>query len=251
MEKNKDNKNSLETVHLRCEIYEEVSKKIQILKKKFWFEIIIAFSWGWNWLDDYFDDDNDELKDKVKSYINLKKENIIEWIIKKLRDYKVAILTWGTKWDVPKIAVEKARKYWLPTIGVLPERWKKYSLWDLLNLEIIVKPIYQESQFGDESSVFSKLADAIIVLWGWAWTLIEIAHVLKINEARLKYWERIKYIIPISWIPWISERINYIPMSKKIRDSVFPEVEIRTAEQAFEWLRKKVCLDDFLKEDLF
>jgi phage host-nuclease inhibitor protein Gam len=40
-------------------------------------------------------------------------------------------------------------------------------------------------------------------------------------------------------------------MSKKIRDNVFPEIEIRSAEQAFEWLRKKMSLDDFLKEDIF
>jgi len=233
-----------------CDTYEEIWNAVEKLKKEFGVELIIAFSgWG-NWLNDYFWSENEDLKEKVSEFIDSKKREIIEWFIKRLRDYKVAILTGWTKWDVPKIAVEEANKYHIPTIWVLPERGKKYSLEEKLNLEIIISPIYQESQFGDESSIFSKLADAIIVLWGWAGTLIEIAHVLKINEARLKYWERIKYIVPIAGIPWLSERLNYIPMSKEIRDLVFPKIEIRHVTHAFDWLRKKILLDDFLKDDI-
>ena len=165
--------------------------------------------------------------------------------MKRLKDYDVAILTWGTSWDIPKIASELARKYNLPTIWVLPKRGKKSSMWkEFLNAEIIIPPIHWDSHYWDESSVFAKLSDWVFMIGWWAWTLVEFSHVMKINEALHKNNMKIKKIVPITWIPWVAEATNYIPWNQEIKNLTFPNKNITDPKEAFEILRKDLNLDD-------
>jgi hypothetical protein len=174
----------------------------------------------------------------------------VDNIMKRLRDYNVAILTWWTNWDIPKIAASLARKYNLPTIWVLPKRWKKNSMWkEFLNAEIVVPPIYWDSHYWDESSIFAKLSDWVFMIGWWAWTLVEFSHVMKINEALHKNNMKIKKIIPITWIPWVAEATNYIPWNQEIKNLTFPNKNITEPKEAFDILRKDLNLDDILKEE--
>ena len=182
-----------------------------------------------------------KLNESIAEYVNA----VIEWTLKKLQDYRVAILTGGTKGGVTEDALKIAKKYWLQTIGVYPARGAKNALSEeYIDCAIEVKSIFGESRWGDESPVFTKLADANIVLGGWAGTLIEVAHVLKINEWLIDKWERPKYIIPVSGIPWMGSLIQLLPGKSHVKRATFPENEIKTGQQVADYLEKKLNLDD-------
>lgn len=183
---------------------------------------IIAISWGssaekMEWA-------NPEivarLNESVAEYVNA----VIEWTLKKLQDYRIAVLTGGTRDGVPEDAMRLAKKYNFPTIGVYPARGAKYALDDdLIDCAVEVKSVFWESRWGDESPVFAKLADASVVLGWGAWTLIEFAHALKINEWLLDKGERPKYIVPVSGIPWMSQYIQMLPGKSHVKKATFPE----------------------------
>src|SRR5207247_182413 len=102
-------------------------------------------------------------------------------------DYRIALLCGGTKFGVPAAAAEYAKEAGIPTIGVYPTVGTKHALpGDRLDLSICVPPAVGESDWGDESPVFAKLLDGVIVYGGGAGTLIEAAHILKCNESLIK-----------------------------------------------------------------
>ncbi|PIE84920.1 hypothetical protein CSA08_04730 [Candidatus Gracilibacteria bacterium] len=254
---NTNNKSDSIGNDLNCKKIESIYKKIEDLggldntikevKSILGFKKIIAFSGGGQGIKVNFDDK--EIAEKIEEYSTLAKKKIVSDIVSRLRDYDIAILTGGTKWDIPKIATEIARGNNIPTIGVYPRRGEKNSVGkDLLNIEVVVDPIYGESHFGDESHLFAKLADGMFVLGGGAGTLIEFAHVMKINEALKKYNGNIKKIVPISGIPGVSDAVHYIPGNDDIKRLTFPDFIINSGKEAFDWMRKELDLDDIMKE---
>jgi hypothetical protein len=239
--------NIIKSTYKKIELLDWLEDAVNEIQSILWFKKIIAFSWWWNWIKVDFDDEI--ISKKISEYWQLAKEKIVRDIMSRLRDYDVAILTGWTKWDIPNIATTIAREYNIPTIWIFPKRGEKYSIWkDFLNLEIVVDSQYWDSHFWDESSMFAKMADWMFVIWWWAWTLIEFAHVMKINEALKKYNWFVKKIVPISWIPWVSETLHYIPWNEDIKNITFPNINISSWKEAFEWLRKELDLDDILKE---
>lgn len=239
--------NKVNNIHHKVEDLNILAETIDKLQSILWFKKIIAFSWWWKWIQ--IDLNNELLAMQISEYGQLVKETIVKDIILRLRDYDVAILTWGTKWDIPNIATKIARAHNIPTIWIFPRRWEKYSMGkELLNLEIVVDSQYWESHFWDESSMFAKLADWVFVIWWWAWTLIEFAHVMKINESLKKYNWTIKKIVPIVWVPGVSETLHYIPGDNEIKNITFPNKTIHNGKEAFDRLRQELWLDDILKE---
>jgi len=238
---------SLENIHKIVNNPDQIEQTITEVRSMLWFKKIIAFWWWWNITKVSFNDN--DIKLKIEDYSNQVKEKILNEIIWRLRDYDIAILTWWTIWDIPQIATKIARKYWLPTIWVLPKRWEKNSLWknNLLNIEIIVDSLYSESYYWDESSIFAKLLDGMFVLWWWAWTLIEFSHVMKMNESLSKNWY-VKKVVPINWIWWLSEVIHHIPWNDEIKQLSLPKVPIYNWEDAFNWMKDELALNDILKE---
>jgi hypothetical protein len=232
--------------HVKIEDTTKLTQEIRKMKETLWFKKILAFSWWWKWIKVDFEDK--EISEKIEHYWQLVKEKVIKDIITRLKDYYVAILTWWTKWDVPNIATKIAKENNIPTIWIFPRRWEKYSMWDDLNMEIVVDSQYGESHFWDESSLFAKLADWMFVIWWWAGTLIEFAHVMKINEALKKYWEDVKKIVPISWIPWVSDSLHYIPWDEDIKKITFPNTIISNWKDAFDWMLKELDMYDIQKE---
>lgn len=226
---------------------EEIGNTISKVQSILWFKKIISISWWWTWIQV----DNIDLQKKISTYSDELKKDIIDNLMKRLRDYDIAILTWWTSWDIPKIASQSAREHDIPTIWVLPYRWKKSSLWkEFLNAEIIVPPIFWDSHYWDESSIYAKLSDWVFMIWWWAWTLVEFSHIMKMNEALKKYNQTVKKIVPITWIPWVSEATHFIPWNEEIKNITFPSKNITNPKEAFEWLRKEIDLDDVLRENV-
>ena len=242
-----------ERLDLICSTYETTSQPslvketIEKVKSILWFKKIVAFSWWWSGINI---NDDINLKKNVDEYSDKIKYRIIETIMMRLKDYDVAILTWWTNWDIPNIASQLARKYELATIWVLPEKWRKNSLWkEFLNAEIFIPPIYWDSHYWDESSVFAKLADGMFVIWGGSWTLVEFSHVMKINEKLFDVKSNLKKIVPIEWVPWVSDKLHFIPWKPEVKDITLPNKSISNPKEAFEWLRKELDLDDILREE--
>lgn len=236
-------------IHKKVEVSEQIESTIKEVQAILWFKKIIAF-WGW-WQASKLEFEDDTINQSIKEQSYKIKEKIIDAIMMRLRDYDVAILTWGTNWDIPEIATRLARKYNLPTIWVLPKRWEKDSLAqkNLLNVEVVVDSPYSESQYGDESSIYAKLADAMFVLGGWAWTLIEFAHIMKMNESLYKKQGYVKKIVPIHGIWWLSEVIHHIPWNDQIKELALPKTTIHNGKDAFELLKNELSLNDIKKED--
>ncbi|MBD3249082.1 hypothetical protein GF336_03480 [Candidatus Woesearchaeota archaeon] len=185
-------------------------------------EKIIAFSGG-----------ADEKKEKV--------ERIIEDSILYFKNKPIGILTGGTYWGIPKFATDIAKDYGLKTIGVMPERGEKYSL-DNLDLKIKVPPKYGNSEYGDESEVFAKLADGVEIIGGSAGTAIESYHIIKINSRIIDYIkkettkETPKIIAPIAGLGGFSEEIYSIQSAK----GMIPPSKIFEGGDAAKYLLSKL-----------
>jgi len=163
---------------------------------------------------------------------------IIEDIVNGLVGLPVAILTGGTKWGVPKTAADVARVIGLPVIGVYPERGQKYLLPNL-DLAIKIPPRYRESEWGDESEVFVKLSDAIVMLSGSFGTQIEYSHLMKMNERRLKDSAAPVFLVPISGIGGWSQLVCELPLTDNAR-ACLPASPIGNGHEAVAFLRAKL-----------
>src|SRR6056297_1367011 len=117
---------------------------------------------------------DDPIQNQYKEFTRAHEERVIGDAVQKLKNYRIAILTGGTEWGVPKTAATKAKEHGMKTIGIFPLAGKKYTLpEDILDISLCVEPFVGESRWGDESPIFTNLLDGVIVYGGGAGTLIE------------------------------------------------------------------------------
>ena len=226
---------------------DDYDHQIKEFKKRLGIHKIIAFSGGSNAELDGIPKD-DPLQAGYQKIRNEHEGRFLDECIGNLRDYQVAILTGGTKWGFTKVATEKAKEYNLKTIGVYPLVGKKHALDDsLLDLSLCVDPQYGDSQWGDESPIYAKLLDAVIVFGCGAGTLIECAHILKINE-RLIGKQDLKYIVPITSSGGVASGLHFIWAKQEIRSACMPERRIDSGVDAAKFLKEKLNLYDYLIE---
>ena len=186
---------------------------------------------------------------------------IVSEALNVLRPYRnsVAILTGGTSWGIPATATKLAKEAGFFTIGVIPACGEKYLLGpDQLDLRIKVDlraefaSDDQEdsakfcSDWGDESAYFCKAIDGVIVFGGRAGTLVEVAHILKVNERRKKRNMEPKFIIPISASGGMAEILPYLPANPEIRGWCMPDRLISQGSVAARILEDKLNLHDLL-----
>lgn len=184
---------------------------------------------------------DDDLQKKHLQYQALLHERIIVDSLKPLQGYKVAVLTGGTKFGVPSTANAIARKLGFKTIGVTPKVGAHHSLPENeMDLQLIVEPIIGEGYWGDEGSVWTSMVDAIIVIGGGAGTLTECAHIMKINEAKIKQNQPAKFMIPIHGTGGLSEQLPHLWAKLKIRDLSMPKERVQTGGKAAELLLKTI-----------
>ncbi len=186
-------------------------------------ERVVAFSGG-----------SDENEGSVKIFL--------EQSMDVLKDFPVAVLTGGTNWGIPKYATLAAGERGIKTIGVMPEYAvrKGYSLGDKLDFEFVAKSRMRNSEFGDESEVFAKLADGMIVIGGFLGTAVEFYHVMKMNERKIKYGETPTYISPVKGFGGFSESILKICLPKRVKEECLPSELLENGADAVKFLTEKM-----------
>lgn len=156
---------------------------------------------------------------------------LIETVIAGLKGRPIAILCGGTKGGVPTYAATAAKEAGLRVIGIYPSRGREYVLGpEFLDYTIEVGPIGDISYWGDESLLFSTLPNAVMVVGGRTGTLIEIAHILRVNQTRVKNGDPIK-IIPVGGTLGVADMIRSLPMDERVRAHAIPDRVISTADE--------------------
>jgi len=172
---------------------------------------------------------------------------IVRDILEPLRGYRIAVLTGGTKWGVPDAATKVAKDLGFATIGVYPLTAKNKSALppEMLDLSVCVHPFIGDSSWGDESAIFTKLLDAVIVIGGGAGTMVEVAHLLKINE---KKDARAKWIIPVYGTGGTADKLSFFPGKPETIARCIPSMPIRTGVDVVEFLRDNNVITDDICE---
>lgn len=207
---------------------------------------IIAFSGGAD-AELHGIDQDDPLQAQYKQCAAAIEERLIGDAVGKFRGHRIAILTGGTKWGVPKTATMEAKKHGLMTIGIFPLTGKRHALGDeFLDLSFCVEPAYGDSRWGDESPLFTNLLDGVIVYGGGAGTLTECAHLLKINEALLKAGgDSLKYIVPISGTGGVADGLPFIWAKPEVRSRCMPKHRVTSGIEAADIIIEKLNLYDY------
>lgn len=177
-----------------------------------------------------------------------------------LSTYKacVGILTGGTKGGIPEQAACLAKAKGFNTIGIFPAAGAKHSLPDeVLDIAVCVASDLKDScavragdaakfssQWGDEASLFSKVLDGVLVLGGVAGTMVEVAHLLKLNERRFKDKLPPKFIVPIAGSGGIADALPYLPALPEVRAWCMPQRLIHSGTEAAKLLEDKLNLFD-------
>lgn len=191
-----------------------------------------------------------DVEPEAVRFMEARMEREVAAAVNYLKSYHIAVLTGGTKFGVPAVAATAAKRAGLGTIGVFPWIGVKHALTsDIIDLQICVEPRFGESCWGDESAVFAKMLDGVIVYGGGAGTLVEAAHLLKINEHRLKHEQRPKFIVPIGRSGGTADTLPYFPAKVEVRAACMPQTPISSGLQAAAELERRLNLFDYSKHE--
>lgn len=223
-------------------VTDHVDQSIDDFKKYHGVHHIIAFSGGTS-ISLPGISSEDPLSVQYERIQKEREQRIVRHTLNILRHYRVAVLTGGTRFGFPKTAVEVAKEMNIRTIGVFPEVavGKEYVLREL-DLAICISSHCGESVWGDESSVFCKLLDAVIVCGGGAGTLIEVAHLLKMNEGLLKSGHPMKVIVPIHGTGGVADGLPFIWGKQEIKNSCMPQKLVFSGTDAAVYIQEHLDL---------
>jgi len=214
----------------------ELNDRVRQFKKKHGIHHVIAFSGGADTELPGVPAD-DPLQKQYGQFVSSHEEQIVGQALDILRHYRIAVLSGGTKYGVPKRAIEAAQERGIKTIGVFPKTaLESGKVVEGIDLPISVEPRYGQSRWGDEASVFAKLLDAAIVIAGKAGTLVEIAHILKINEVLKKTGVGLKLIIPMHGTGGVADGLPFIWGKQEIKNACIPPKPIETGAQAARYI---------------
>ncbi|MDO8599033.1 MAG: hypothetical protein Q7S02_02905 [bacterium] len=157
----------------------------------------------------------------------------IRVILEPLRRERVLVITGGTRDGVPGIAAHVARReLGMPLLGVLPARGRRYAAEEFIDPNysgseltclVEVPALFGASMWGDESSLFVRLADAILVLDGEWGTTVEVALAMKANSGRVKNGEPPIRIVPVDAFPGPAQVLANAPwMTDAVRQGALP-----------------------------
>lgn len=220
-----------------------INELVSELKAKTAIRRIVAFSGG---ADSGLAEDTPP---EVIAFFEERMRREIGQAVRFLRGYNIAVLTGGTSYGVPAVAARVAKEAGLATIGVFPLAGSSKALSaEVVDLRICVEPRYGDSCWGDESAIFAKLLDGVVVYGGNAGTLVEAAHLLKINESRIKKRLAPKFIVPVAGSGGTADALPHFPAKVNVRSASMPGTSVATAREAARVLAQKLNLDDFVKE---
>jgi predicted Rossmann-fold nucleotide-binding protein len=202
-----------------------------------------------------------DVRKAMESAAKLFEESVIKETLERLLPYsdKLAILTGGTEYGVPSTASRLAKSLGFRTIGIFPETGREKALGsEVLDLRVCVdirsdfecSTLEESSKFrsdwGDESAYFCKTLDSAVVFGGRAGTLVEVAHLLKLNERRKKYKQPPKFIVPIMASGGMGDIAPVLPADPDVRAWCLPSEVVRSGHKAAELLEEKLHLHDLL-----
>jgi len=169
-------------------------------------------------------------------------EQILHESFAELSQYNnIAILTGGTVWGLPGLASNLAQEYNIPTIGVFPSRGEKDVDRYSLSRVVIVPERYGESAYGDETELFVKLSQGIIMIAGGNGTAIEFFHAMKLNERRIRSTSDKPpiYIAPLYGLGGFSEKA-YDLVFKEELNQVLPSQHLKSGIEVSKYLIDKL-----------
>lgn len=205
---------------------------------------VVAFSGG---AEVDFPGASPELADLLGRAAEARQREVIGEVLCFLQGQRVAILSGGTRWGVPATALTLAKDYGFKTIGVYPEAGSRHALpTALVDLSIRVGSHVFDSCWGDESPLFCRLLDGVVVYGGGAGTAVEMAHLLKINEARVKRGLRPKFIVPVWGSGGTADALPYMPAKPAVRARCLPQTQITSGREAAALLQEHLQLLDFI-----
>ena len=137
--------------------------------------------------------------------------NWIKTFLEKLPKEKVLLITGGTKGGLPGISTDAGNYFHIPVIGVVPLRAKTEDIHPNLSYLVRVPPQFDESNWGDESEVFVKLAHAMICVGGKWGTAIEFTRAMSINEANKRKNLSAKKIAVVECFGGFSSAVRTLP----------------------------------------
>lgn len=154
---------------------------------------------------------------------------------------QVVLITGGTRGGVPEYATIAGKTRQLPVIGTVPERAiGTDKILPTLDLVVGVEPRYGVSEWGDESELFVKLADAIVFLGGNWGTALEFTRAMKINTGRVRHGKQPIYLIPIFSFVGIPRALwAQAHTSVELMQACFPDAPISSPQVAAAFLREK------------
>lgn len=229
---------------LRVQALQDYSAHVASFKMEHGVNLIIGISGG---SDDKLAGipDDDPLQKQYADFNTAHHVRLLQDALKPLRGYRIAILTGGTHWGIPRLGLELAKKYGFKTIGVLPKAGERYALdEDLLDLRIIVDPLIGSGAWGDEGPVWTSLIDGLIVIGGAAGTLTELAHIMKLNEGLCKNGHRPKYMVPIHGTGGVADQVHQLWAKPAIRDLSMPRDRVHSGAEAARLLIEALDLEE-------
>ncbi len=190
---------------------------------------------------------DDPLQAQFAAVQEERERRLVDEALDVLKHYRVAILTGGTIYGFPLTATGVARQKGFKTIGVFPKTaHDKGQVIAELDLALCVHPSICHSAWGDESSVFAKLLDVVIVCGGGAGTLIEVAHLLKMNEGLKKYQKPLKLIVPVHGTGGVADGLPFVWGKQEIKAACMPHHAIPTGNAAGRFIQESVDLHTIL-----
>ncbi len=209
--------------------YEALRDKYDRFRKEFGIHAVTAVSGG---AQTRIPGVPDVIVNAYRSNLEDRVRNVVEDALSQFRGFAVAIMTGGTDEGVPRIATEIAKRLGLNAVFIYPLRGKPHRINGIdPDLELIVPPAIGDSQWGDESPLFAQLLDGMLVLGGNTGTLIECAHVFKINESTIKQ-GKVKYVVPVRGFGGVSEIIHFLCPRDEVRSRCLPAEVVYNGREA-------------------
>jgi len=159
-------------------------------------------------------------------------KKVIEQSMKVYQGHPIAILTGGTDWNLPGDTTTIAKDHRLPVIGVLPETGEKYKAKGL-DLELVIPPLYAQSEWCDESQLFAKMSDGIELIGGGPGAGVEIFQAMKISLDRVYDGKTPIFIAPITGFGGIEEVVYKSPF---VNSKFMPEKPFEDGTAAANYL---------------
>lgn len=192
-------------------------------------------------------DKNDPLQAQFAAVQEERERRLADEALEVLKYYRIAVLTGGTVYGFPQTATRVAKGKGLRTIGVFPKAaHDKGQVLEELDLALCVHSTLCHSAWGDESSVFAKLLHAVIVCGGGAGTLIEVAHLLKMNEGLKKAGQPLKLIVPVHGTGGVADGLHFVWGKQEIKNACMPHYPVPTGNAAGRFIQESVDLHSIL-----